>query len=94
MYIIIQETDGCVAANWNMKGYVCLLLSGYKALQDKKGWTAGFCETIVTTEPPSQCYLEENQAYTFAKPDLISRSKTDSADLCLNECQVLYRLRK
>ena len=85
----IQETDGCVASNWNRKQGACFLLTGYKSLESKRGWTAGFCESTVTTEPPSQCYLEENQAFTFAKTDLIYKVETETADICLNECQVL-----
>ena len=78
-----------MATNWIVKFRTCLLISAYKALKDKDGVTAGFCSS---TEPHIECSLRENQEYSYAKSNLISRSKTDTADLCLEKCQVLFMI--
>ena len=83
LIFIAQKTKKCVAMNWNKKKVKCYLLSSYKNLQNKKGWTAGYVGDSGTCKPK----ITKNKAYKYDKSALISKpTKTKNVQDCLKAC--------
>ena len=54
--LYFEDSEGCVAINYDNKKKNCFLLSSFTELEDKRGWTAGLVEagpppTLPTTGP-------------------------------------------
>ena len=75
--MIVAAREAC---NWH-KRKGCFLLSSYKEMKSRKGWTATTCETDTCTE---QTF--ENQIYKFNKNVLISRLRAKTVSKCLDAC--------
>merc|ERR1711874_375896 len=82
----------CCAMNWHKKKG-CYLLSSYKTIQTKKGWTAGYVADSPAPSPspsPSgtcKAKISKNKAYKYEKSALISKpTKTKNVQDCLKSC--------
>ena len=82
-----QRRELLVGFNWQKKKG-CFLLSSYKKIQNKKGWTAG---SYTGSSPPSPSTCEEtiykNKRFSYKKSDLISiKKKSKNISDCLETC--------
>ena len=79
-----------MAFNWQKKKG-CFLLSSYKKIQNKKGWTAGSC---TDSSSPSTCEetIYKNKRFSYKKSDLISKKKSKNISDCLETCYEKVRI--
>ena len=74
-----------MASNWHKKKG-CFLLSSYREMKSRRGWTAATCEDTCTEQ------TFENQIYKFNKAVLISKVRAKSVSDCLETCTDQVRL--
>ena len=78
-----RKPKKCCAMNWNKKKG-CYLLSSYKKIENKKGWTAGY----VADSPSCKAKFSKNKAFKYVKSALMSKKPTETQTVqdCLNAC--------